>query len=121
MLQQDHGRLIGNAVNWALSAEPRVQVSGTGLVDVAVHENKDGLAVCLVNLSNPMTMRGPIRETLPLGGQEVSIALPRGAAGVVTARLLVSGVDVPVTIEAGRASAIIPALYLLEVLELCWA
>jgi len=37
------------------------------------------VTVHLVNLSNPMTMRGYYREFLPVGAQQVRIRLPRDA------------------------------------------
>ena len=51
---------------------------------------KDSLTVHLVNLTNPMMMKGPVRELLPVGGQQVRIRLPEGinARGV---KLLVAG------------------------------
>ena len=117
-LQSDHGRLIANAVGWALGKTPDVTVVGAGLVDIAVHRSDTGLAIALVNLTNPMAMRGPIRETLPLPPQAVSIAVPDRP---VTARLLVAGVDVEPTVAEGRAEIVIPTAGLLEVVHLDWS
>jgi hypothetical protein len=86
----DHGRLIGNAVTWALGEPPRVGISGPGPHDVAVHEGDGELAVCLVDLPNPMAMRGPVRELIPVGPLTVSVAMPPGCTGA-TARLLGAG------------------------------
>ena len=61
-------------------AEPRVEVTGPGVVDIAMREGDGRLAVHLVNLTNPMMMKGPIREVIPVGRQTVSVALPAGAA-----------------------------------------
>lgn len=118
-LQPDHGRLIGNAVAWALGRPPRVGVSGPGLHDVAVHEGDGELAVCVVNLTNPMAMRGPVRELIPVGPLAVSVALPPGRAGA-TARLLVAGADADVTVANGRATVVVDSIELLEVLHLVW-
>ena len=117
-LQTDHGRLIANAVGWALGKTPEVTVEGAGLVDVAVHRGETSVAVALVNLTNPMAMRGPIRETLPLPPQTVSIAVPDGR---VKARLLVAGVDVEPTISDGRAEIVIPTAGLLEIVHVDWS
>jgi hypothetical protein len=117
-LQSDHGRLIANAVSWALGKTPDVTVEGAGLVDVAVHRGETGVAVALVNLTNPMAMRGPIRETLPLPPQTVSIAVPTDQVKV---RLLVAGVDVEPTMLNGRAEVVIPTAGLLEVVHVEWS
>jgi hypothetical protein len=118
-LQPDHGRLIGNAVAWALGEPARVGISGPGLHDVAVHECDGELAVCLVNLTNPMAMRGPVRELIPVGPLAVSVALPPDRTGAV-ARLLVSGTQPEVTLTNGRATVVVDSVELLEVLHLIW-
>ncbi len=117
-LQSDHGRLIANAVSWALGTTPEVTVDGAGLVDIAVHRGENEVAVALVNLTNPMAMRGAIRETLPLPPQTVSIAVPTDN---LNARLLVAGVDVEPVIRDGRAEIVIPTAGLLEVVHVDWS
>lgn len=118
-LQADHGRLIGNAVLWALGGESEVSVDGPGLVDLAVRRDDDGFAVTLVNLSNPMTMRGAVRETIPLPAQTVTVRLPEGASDV-SARLLVAGTEAKVTTREGRAEVQVPELGLVEVVHVTW-
>ncbi|WP_371403435.1 family 10 glycosylhydrolase [Kribbella sp. NBC_00662] len=117
-LQSDHGRLIANAVSWALGKTADVTVEGQGLVDVAVHKGDSGAAVALVNLTNPMAMRGPIRETLPLPPQSVSIAVPTDRVKV---RLLVAGTDVEPNVVDGRVEVVIPAAGLLEIVHVDWS
>ncbi|WP_329001197.1 family 10 glycosylhydrolase [Kribbella sp. NBC_00709] len=117
-LQPDHGRLIANAVSWALGKTPGVTVEGAGLVDVAVYRGDAGAAVALVNLTNPMAMRGPIRETLPLPPQTVSIAVPTDRVKV---RLVVAGVDVEPAVSGGRVEVVIPTAGLLEVVHVNWS
>ncbi|MFD3406678.1 alpha-amylase family protein [Kribbella sp. NPDC058693] len=117
-LQADHGRLIANAVSWALGKTPDVTVQGAGLVDVAVYTGDSGTAVAFVNLTNPMAMRGPIRETLPLPPQSVSIAVPTDRVKV---RLLVAGVDVVPNVVDGRVEIVIPTAGLLEVVHVDWS
>jgi hypothetical protein len=78
ILSPDHAVLLRNAVDWA-AAEPRpVTVSGRGILDVTVWRQKDSMTVHLVNLSNPMMMKGPIREFLPAPAQEITVRLPAG-------------------------------------------
>jgi hypothetical protein len=83
----DHGQLLANAVHWANNEEPPVQVSGPGVLDVTLWRQRDSLAVHLVNLTNPMMMKGPFRELIPVGAQTISLLLPEGVE-VRRARLL---------------------------------
>src|SRR5690606_12739518 len=118
-LQADHGTVIANAVRWALRDDERVRVEGHGMVDLAVRENDAGIAVSIVNLTNPMAMRGAIRETIPLADQRVKVRLPAHANGA-TGRLLVAERDVEVRIHDGVAEVEVPKLDLLEVVRLTW-
>ena len=90
VLAVDHGKLLANAVAWATNEPPPVTVTGQGVLDVTVWRQKSSLTVHLVNLTNPMMMKGPIREVIAIGEQRVSLRLPDGAkpAGV---QLLVGG------------------------------
>ncbi len=78
VLSTDHGRLLRNAVAWATNEPPPVTVTGPGLLDVTVWRQKNSLTVHLVNLTNPMFMKGPVRELIPLGEQQVRIRLSDG-------------------------------------------
>jgi hypothetical protein len=94
VLAADHGRLMANAVRWALDEVPRVEVLGAGVMDVAIWRQAASLTVHLVNLTNPMMMKGPCRELIPSPPQEVRIRL--GALGIEPSsvravKLLVSG------------------------------
>jgi hypothetical protein len=100
LLIPDHARLLANAIAWALAEPAAVRVTGPGFVDVTHWRQERSITVHLVNLTNPMTMRGFYREFLPLPPQQVSIALPPGARAV-RARLLVAGRDVPIGEPAG--------------------
>jgi hypothetical protein len=79
VLNADHGRLLANAVTWAADEEPPVRVAGRGILDVAVWRQRSSLTVHLVNLTNPMMMKGPFRELFPIGPLEVGIRVPAGA------------------------------------------
>jgi hypothetical protein len=74
----DHLKLLRNAVEWANNEEPSVRVTGSGVLDVTAWRQKDSLTVHLVNLTNPMMMKGPLRELIPSGPQTVRIRLPEG-------------------------------------------
>jgi hypothetical protein len=74
----DHFKLLRNAVEWATNEEPPVTVAGPGVLDVTIWRQKNSLTVHLVNLTNPMMMKGPVRELIPVGEQKVRIRLPDG-------------------------------------------
>ena len=65
-LNTDHARLLKNTVLWATNEPPPVSVSGPGIIDLSIWSQKNSLTVHLVNLTNPMMMKGPIREIIPL-------------------------------------------------------
>ena len=75
ILSEDHGKLIRNAVRWALNEEPMVAVTGKGLVDVALWRQESSMTIHLVNLTNPMMMKGPFRELIPVDAK-VTVRLP---------------------------------------------
>ena len=58
---------------WALNEPDVVSVRGQGVLDVSAWEGEDYLAVHLVNLTNPMMMKGPLRETISTGPQQLSV------------------------------------------------
>jgi hypothetical protein len=100
VLSLDHGRLLRNAVEWATNEEKPATVAGPGLLDVSVWRQKESMTVHLVNLTNPMTMKGPFRELIPLVSQEVKLRLPEGKKAKKV-QLLVSG-QVPRTNVSGQ-------------------
>ncbi|HUA62052.1 MAG TPA: beta-galactosidase trimerization domain-containing protein [Verrucomicrobiae bacterium] len=78
VLAPDHAKLLRNAVEWALNEAPVVSVTGPGTLDVTVWRQKDSMTVHLVNLTNPMLMKGPVRELIPAPAQKVAVRLPAG-------------------------------------------
>jgi hypothetical protein len=78
VLNVDHLRLLANAVEWAANEERPVTVTGPGVLDVTVWRQKRSMTVHLVNLTNSMMMKGPLRELIPVGAQKVKIRLPEG-------------------------------------------
>ena len=79
VLAVDHFKLLRDVVDWATNEEPLISVNGPGVLDVTVWRQKASLAVHLVNLTNPMMMKGPVRELIPVGEQKVRLRLPEGA------------------------------------------
>ncbi|HEY2952323.1 MAG TPA: beta-galactosidase trimerization domain-containing protein [Verrucomicrobiae bacterium] len=90
VLSVDHGKLLRNAVEWATNEEPLVAVTGPGVLDVTHWRQKNSMTVHLVNLTNPMMMKGPVRELIPVGPQKVRVRLP-DAAKPGRVRLLAAG------------------------------
>jgi hypothetical protein len=67
------------------------------------------MTVHLVNLTNPMMMKGPFRGLIPIGEQRVVVKLPEGAtAGRV--HLLVAGQEVPVEQVGPRLTVTVPSI-----------
>jgi hypothetical protein len=79
VMNQDHGIVLANAVRWAANEEQPLHVQGPGVLDVALWKQQSSITVHLVNSSNPMMMKGPFREILPIGPQKVRVRLPDGA------------------------------------------
>jgi Hypothetical glycosyl hydrolase 6/Beta-galactosidase trimerisation domain len=95
----DHAKLLRNAVEWAANEEKSVAVKGPGVLDVTAWLQRTSMTVHMVNLTNPMMMKGPFREVIPVGEQWVRVRLPEGRKAK-RVQLLVSGKE-PRTREAG--------------------
>jgi hypothetical protein len=75
------------------------------------------MTVHLVNLTNPMMMKGPLRETIPVGPLRVRVRVPDGAkAGAV--RLLTAGTSVRVQQVSGSLTLTVPSVELHEVIAI---
>ncbi|MFN2201228.1 MAG: alpha-amylase family protein, partial [Caldilineaceae bacterium] len=109
VLDADHGKLLANAVVWATNEEPVVTVEGQGVFDVTAWLQQDTMTVHLVNMTNPMMMRGPFRELIASGPQRVSIRLPYGNKAR-RVRLLHSGLEVPVQMVDERLVLTVPSV-----------
>ncbi len=114
VLSTDHGKLLRNAVEWATNEAPPITVEGKGILDVAVWEQKDSMTLHIVNLTNPMMMKGPVREIIPVAGQRISLRIPAGKR-VSRARLLVAARDVPYRTERDTIFLETPPIGLHEV------
>ena len=106
---EDHGRLLGNAVRWAMNEEQPVTVAGPGLLDVTVWRQPRAIVAHLVNFTNPMMMKGPIRELTPVGSQRVRLRLAAGER-VSRAKLLVSGKSVTAHTVGGHVEVMVPGV-----------
>jgi hypothetical protein len=109
VLDVDHGKLMRNAVAWAGRDQQPVEVTGPGVLDVAVWQQKESLTVHLVNLTNPMMMKGPIRAFIAVGAQRIRLRLPEGRP-VRGMKLLVSGQPVAHRLEGGWLDVTVPSI-----------
>jgi len=109
VLSPDHGKLLANAARWAANEDPPVEVEGPGLFDVTVWRQKDSLTVHLVNLTNAMAMKGPVREFVPVGPMTVTIRLPAGARPR-RAQLLVAGAAAQAQEAPGAVTVVVPSV-----------
>ncbi len=108
IMSADHGKLLRNTIRWALNEEPIVEVKGPGVVDVTVWRQESSMTVHLVNLTNPMMMKGPFRELIPVAAK-VSIKIPQGtkAGGV---NLLVSEQKASLEINEDKVIITVPQI-----------
>lgn len=113
----DHGKLLGNAIRWAVNEAPPVTVTGQGMLDVTVWKQKTSMTVHLVNLTNPMAMRPGFRELIPSPPQDVKVQLPDGRAAR-RVQLLVSRQTPPVKRIPGAVSLTIPSILDHEVIAI---
>jgi hypothetical protein len=119
ILAVDHSKLLRNAVEWAANEPRQVTVVGQGILEVTAWLQKDSMTVHLVNLSNPMMMKGPIRDFVPVPAQQVSIRLPEGRkARRVT--LLASGQTPRVRESGGQVQLTVPSVLDHEVIAIDW-
>jgi len=117
VLAMDHGRLLRNAVEWAANEEKQVTVSGTGVLDVTVWRQEESMTVHLVNLTNPMMMKGPFREIFPIANQKVKVRLPQGKKARKV-QLLVAGGSPQVQEAAAYLTLTVPFIDVHEVVAI---
>ncbi|UHG92387.1 alpha-amylase family protein [Spirosoma oryzicola] len=106
MLSIDHGQLLSNVINWALDEEPVVSIAGPGVIDVNVWRQQKSMTVHLVNLTNPMMMKGPFRELIPVDAQ-VTVQVPSGAK-VTGVKLLMSDQKPKFELKNGKVTVAVP-------------
>jgi hypothetical protein len=90
-----------------------VTVTGQGILDVTVWRQKQSLTVHLVNLTNPMMMKGPVREIYPVGAQHVSVEIPKGGR-ISRVQLCVAGSNIPFAVSGSRLEVDVPSVELHE-------
>jgi hypothetical protein len=109
VLSVDHLKLLRNSLEWANEEEPPAVVAGPGILDVTVWRQKGSMTVHLVNLTNPMMMKGPLRELIPVAAQRVRVRLP-DAAAARRVRLLAAGTSPKIERRGQYLSLTVPSV-----------
>jgi hypothetical protein len=99
-MSPDHGKLLNNTIRWALNEEPVVIVKGPGIIETTIWRQKNSMTVHLVNMTNPMMMKGPFRELIPVDA-EVSIKIPDNVK-ITGVHLPIKGIQPQYTFVNGR-------------------
>jgi hypothetical protein len=113
----DHLKLLRNAVKWAANEPAPVEIEGPGVLDVTIWRQRSSMTVHLVNLTNPMMMKGPLRETIPVGPLRARIRLPEGVQAR-TVRLLTAGTTSRPQQSNGVLNVSIPSVDVHEVIAI---
>jgi len=114
VLDAGHAKLLRNAVLWATNEQSPLEVQVRGLLDISLLGQENSMTAHLVNLTNPMMMKGPIREIVPISKQTIRVRIPVGRR-VAKVRLLVSGSEVPYREEDGMIAVEVPSIDVHEV------
>ncbi len=117
IMNVDHGKLLRNIINWTVNEKPPVQVTGPGFLDVTVWRQKNSMTVHLVNLTNPMMMKGPFREFIRIGEQKLQVKIPRGTK-IKKVHLLVGGKSPDYETKDDMVSLTVPSILDHEVVAL---
>jgi len=108
-LNADHLKMLRNTLLWAGNEAPIVEVDGPGLLDVTVWRNSGSITIHLVNLTNPMAMKGPYRDFFPVGPHAVRLSLPSDLQPK-KARLLVDETDVEISRTGSVRTVRVPSI-----------
>jgi hypothetical protein len=96
----DFTRLLGNSVRWLLGnrAAP-LSVQGKGMMELFAWETEPGMAIHIVNYTNPNMTRPFVRELYPIGPLQIRVGIPKGK-NISKVRALRSGRNLLFTREA---------------------
>jgi hypothetical protein len=109
VLSADHLKMMRNTILWAMDEAPVFEVEGPGLLDVTAWRNKGSITMHLVNLTNPMTMKGPYRDFFAVGAQKVKLTVP-DEVHAKEAKLLVAGATIPVERSGSTLTFTVPSV-----------
>lgn len=105
----DHLKLLRNTVLWADDEPPILQVDGPGFLDVTLWRNPGSITIHLVNLTNPMAMKGPYRDFFPVGAQTIKLQLPADTHPE-QAHLLVANQTIPIDRTGSTITLTVPTI-----------
>lgn len=75
----DFSRLIANSIHWLLGDDPpTLTVEGAGIMEMFAWETEPGLALHILNYTNPQMTRSLIHEVYPIGPLQVKLQAPTG-------------------------------------------
>lgn len=117
---RDHKTLMENSIRWAFDGAPMLEVAGKGVIDLAARQTENGVIGLMTNLTNPMMMKGPIREVFPVENITLRARLPEGVTRA-SAHLAVAQQEAKVTITDGIAHVMVPNIALAEVVSINWS
>ena len=92
-------------------------MTGPGIIDVTAWRQRDSMTVHLVNMTNPMMMKGPLREIIPVGPLKARIRLPEGAQAR-RVQLLTAGTIVGPVMSGGALTVTVPSVDVHEVIAI---
>ncbi len=110
----DHGNLLASMVRWTAKNDFPLSVTGRGVLDCHLYQQRERWVLHLVNLTNADAWRSPVHELTPAGPFQVTLNLPAGANTKV--RSLVSGTHLPASSDAGQLTFNITSILDHEVL-----
>jgi putative glycosyl hydrolase-like family 6 (GHL6) protein len=117
VMATDHLQLLKNAVAWAANEPQPVEIDGKGLVDVSVWRQRDSMTVHIVNLTNPMMMKGPLRDVFPTDRLRARIRLPEGLQPRAV-HLLTAATDAQWMLSGGVLGVTVPPVEVHEVIAI---
>jgi hypothetical protein len=113
----DLSLLLRNCVNWISGSDQPVTIGGPGLIETFAWETEAGVALHILNYTNPAAHKGWVREFYPIGPQVVRFRVPNERR-VVRGELLRAEAELPLTKEADRVSFTMPQVADYEVAAL---
>jgi hypothetical protein len=116
LLSSDHGKLLSNVIQWALNEEPVVEIKGPGVMDVTVWKQAHSMTVHLVNLTNPMLLKGPIRELIPVNAEKTR-TIP-ATDKIVRIHLIMSGKKPVYEIKDRKINLKVPGILAHEIVAI---
>ena len=113
----DLSRLLVNTLRWVMKDETPIALEGEGLVETFAWKTQAGMALHVLNYTNPDMQRGWFTRAYPLGPQQVKFTLPKGAS-VSKVRLLRADREVTFARRGGAIEFTIPQIVDYEVAAL---